>query len=510
MTTLRLVLGDQLTHDVGVLEVVAPGDVVLMVEAPAETTYVAHHKQKIVLVLSAMRHFAGELRARGLRVDYVTLDDPANTGDLAGEAARAIARHNARRLMVTEPGEVRLMDEMTAWPDRLGVPVDILDDRRFLISRADFTRWAGSRRQLRMEMFYRHMRQRTGVLMDGGAPVGGAWNFDAENRKRWPKDLRPPSRRRFSPDAITREVMDLTAARFPDHFGEVESFAWGVTRADALEALDDFLARAIGGFGDYQDAMKAGAPFLCHGLISPYLNLGLLTASEVCAAAEAAWREGRAPLNAVEGFIRQILGWREFVRGVYWRGGRAFAQSNELGATRRLPDFYWTGETSMRCLAETVRDIHRHAYAHHIQRLMVLGNYALLAGVAPGELETWFLAVFADAFEWVELPNVHGMALFADGGSMSSKPYAASSAYIGRMSDYCAGCVHAKAPKGSDAGCPFDALYWDFFMRHETRFRGNLRLAMTYRTLDKMAPDRRAALRAVAARHLDKTATEEG
>ena len=442
---LRFVLGDQLTRDLAALRDLDPAsDTVLMVEVAEEATHVPHHRQKIVFLLSAMRHFAEALRADGIRVDHVRLDDPGNSQSFTGELARAVARHGPGRVVVTEPGEWRVEAMMRDWQTRFGVPVEIRTDDRFLCSRARFAELAAARRTGRMETFYREMRRATGYLMQDGAPVGGQWNYDAQNRKRLPKGLRPPRRQRFPPDGVTRAVIDLVRDRFPDHFGDLEPFGWAVTRADALAALDHFVRDALPVFGDYQDAMAAGEDFLFHGVISPYLNAGLLTAREVCERAVAAYRAGAVPVNAAEGFIRQILGWREFVRGVYWTRMPAYAASNHLNATRPLPALYWTGETSMRCMAECLRTTRQHAYAHHIQRLMVTGNFALLAGIAPAEIEAWYLAVYADAFDWVELPNVHGMVMHADGGILGSKPYAASGAYIDRMSDYCAGCASTR------------------------------------------------------------------
>ena len=495
--TLRLVLGDQVTATLSALRGLDPAqDVVLMAEVMDECTYVPHHRQKIALVLSAMRHFAAALQARGVRVDYVRLDDPANTGSLAGEVARAIARHRPAQVVATQPGEWRVQGALRE------AGVALLPDDRFLCDLDRFRRWAGGRKQLRMEFFYREMRRTTGILMDGEAPVGGAWNFDAENRKRLPADVTPPRPRRFPPDTITREVLALVAARFPDGFGTLDGFAWPVTPEQAETALTDFIAHRLPAFGDYQDAMATGEPFLFHSLLSTSLNLGLLSPAVCCAAAEAAWREGRAPLNAAEGFIRQILGWREYVRGLYWLRMPDYAATNALDATRPLPAFYWTGETPMACLAAAIRQTRDHAYAHHIQRLMVTGNFALLAGLAPDEVNAWYLAVYADAFEWVELPNTHGMALFADGGVMASKPYAASGAYINRMSDHCRGCAYDVRESLGPGACPFNALYWDFIARHATRFVSNPRMAMPLRNLARMDAARMAALRAQAAAFL--------
>lgn len=501
---LRVVLGDQLSRGLSALAGLDPAhDTVLLAEVMGECTYVPHHPQKIVLVLAAMRHFARALAARGVRVEHVRLDDPANTGTLSGEVARAAARHRPARIIATYPGEWRVLQAMEAWEAGTGIPVEIRDDDRFLCDLGWFRRWARGKKQLRMEFFYREMRRATGLLMEGAEPAGGAWNFDAENRKALPKGVVPPAPRRAPPDAITREVMALVAQRFGTHFGRLEGFAWPVTAAAARAALDDFVAHRLARFGDYQDAMASGEPWMFHALVSTSLNLGLLSPRECCDAAEAAWRAGRAPLNAVEGFIRQILGWREYVRGIYWLRMPGYAALNALEAGRPLPGFYWSGETPMNCIRQVVRQTRDHAYAHHIQRLMVTGNFALLAGIDPAAVNAWYLAVYADAYEWVELPNTHGMALHADGGLMASKPYAASGAYINRMSDYCRGCAFdAKAATGERA-CPFNYLYWDFVARHAQRFAGNPRMAMPLRTLERMDPARVAAMRAEAKAFLE-------
>jgi deoxyribodipyrimidine photolyase-related protein len=494
--SLRLILGDQLTRGISSLNGLDPArDVVLMVEVMGEATHVRHHRQKIALILSAMRHFAAELTAEGIPVDYVRLDDPANTGSFSGELARAVVRHRPRDILVTEPGEWRVAQMMADWREEMPVPVHVRDDTRFICSRGDFASWAEGRKSLRMEFFYREMRKKTGLLMEGAEPAGGQWNFDCENRKALPKGLRTPKRLRFAPDVITSEVIDMVGARFPDHFGEIEPFGWPVTRAEALQALDHFITHALPGFGDYQDAMKEGEPFLFHALISPALNIGLLEPLECCLAAERACAMGHASLNAVEGFIRQIIGWREYVRGLYWHLMPGYAGTNALDAQRPLPALYWGAPTAMNCLAQCVADTRRHAYAHHIQRLMVLGNFALLAGIRPAEIEEWFLIVYADAFEWVELPNVHGMAIFADGGVMASKPYAASGAYIDRMSDYCGGCRYDPKLKSGPDACPFNPLYWDFLIRNEGKLARNPRMSMPYRTLAKMSPERRDEIR---------------
>lgn len=487
MRTLRLVLGDQLSTTLSALEGLDPArDIILMAEVMGEATYVRHHKQKIAFIFSAMRHFAAELRARGVALDYIALDDPRNSGTLEGEITRAIGRHAPDRLVLTEPGEWRVWRMMQDWREELGIPVEIREDDRFIASRDDFHRWAKGRKAFRMEFFYREMRRKTGLLMDGDNPLGGQWNFDAENRKRLPDAHPLPARLRFAPDDVTHEVLALVRRCFPQHFGDLEAFGWPVTRAEALRALDHFVEVALPSFGDYQDAMKRGEDFAFHSLLAPALNVGLLTPMEVCLAAERAYLEGSAPLNAVEGFIRQVLGWREFVRGLYWHTMPAYAATNALGANRPLPAFYWTGQTDMACMAECIAATRRNAYAHHIQRLMVTGNFALLAGVRPAEIEEWYLAVYADAFEWVELPNVHGMVMHADGGLLGSKPYAASGAYINRMSDYCRSCRYDPKAKPGAGACPFNALYWSFLADHRATLAGNPRMALPYRALESM------------------------
>ena len=499
MITLIPVLGDQLSHTLASLAG-GPGErIVLMVEVADEARYVRHHPKKIALIFAAMRHFANELQAMGWTVDYVKLDDAANTGSFTGEIVRAAARHKASAIRVVEPGEWRVATMIDGWTAATRLPVEILPDDRFLCSKADFAEWADARKRLIMEDFYREMRKRTGLLMAFGKPVGSRWNLDADNRKVPPRGTNYPAVAAFVPDAITREVLELVDEHFGDHFGELEPFGLAVTRADALVALDTFIADALPRFGDYQDAIVEGQPFLYHALLGPYLNCGLLTAREVVDAAAAAYARDEAPLNAVEGFIRQIIGWREYVRGIYWWAGPEYKQSNALNATRDLPAFYWTGDTDLRCIAQSVAQVRVHAYNHHIQRLMVLGNFAMLIGVDPAQIEEWFLVVYADAYEWVELPNVHGMSQFADGGLLGSKPYAGGGAYIDRMSDHCGRCRYDVKQKTGPDACPFNALYWDFLARHRELLKTNSRLWRMYDGWDRLGAERQATTRASAA-----------
>ena len=504
MTTLRLILGDQLSHSITSLRGYDPTeDIVLMCEVSDEASYVKHHKKKIAFLFSAMRHFAKSLEASGYTIEYTKLDDPNNGGSFADEVRRALKRHDIDRIVVTHPGEYRVLSDIEQWEDRFAVPVEIRPDHRFLCTPEDFSEWAAGRNQLRMEYFYREMRKKYLILMDGDEPIGGKWNYDAENRKPPKQGLDIPKPYTEDIDDMTRDVMTLVAERFAAHFGDLEPFYYAATRDQALQALDLFIEQRLGHFGDYQDAMLEGEPWMYHSHISFYLNCGLLLPLECVEAAEDAYRRGKAPLNAVEGFIRQIVGWREYVRGVYWLKMPDYARQNFFEAERNLPDFYWTADTKMNCLARCVSETKQNAYAHHIQRLMVLGNFALLAGVDPEQVNEWFLIVYADAYEWVELPNVSGMILFADGGYLASKPYAAGGSYINKMSDYCKNCHYKVTKKNGPDACPFNYLYWDFLARNRDKLQFNHRIAMMYKTYDRMNEERKKAITHESEQFLD-------
>ncbi|MEM7639539.1 MAG: cryptochrome/photolyase family protein [Pseudomonadota bacterium] len=493
MLNLILILGDQLSPSISSLrQAKRDRDRVLMVEVIEEATYVRHHKKKIAFLFSAMRHFAEDLRAAGWKVDYVRLDDPDNAGSFHGEVERAVDRLAPDRIIVTEPGEWRVLQSMQTWADAFARPVEIVEDDRFIATRDEFRTWASGRKQLRMEYFYREMRRKTGLLMDGDQPAGGKWNYDSENRKPAKANLFMPTPLRTTPDAITKDVLTMVSDQFKDHFGDLEPFWFGVTRTQAQAALDHFIDHALANFGDYQDAMLEGEKFLYHSLLSLYLNAGLLDPLEVCQRVEQAYRDGRAPLNAAEGFIRQIIGWREYVRGIYWLKMPDYVDLNFFENKRDLPEFYWTAETEMACMKAAISQTKEEAYAHHIQRLMVTGNFALLAGIDPKQVHEWYLAVYADAYEWVELPNTLGMSQFADGGVLGSKPYAASGNYINKMSDHCKHCSYDVKQKTGNGACPFNPLYWDFLHRNRDRLSGNPRMAQMYRTWDRMSDDKQA------------------
>ena len=508
MTALRLILADQLSESLASLqELDKASDTVMFCEVMEEAGYVPHHPKKIAFLFSAMRHFAEALKANGVHVRYVKLDDQGNTGSFTGEVQRAVAELKPETIIVTEPGEYRVLEMMRSWQKLLGVPVEILPDNRFLATHAEFSSWAKGKKQLRMEFFYREMRKKYSILIEpDGKPTGGEWNYDKENRKSPKAGMVSPPRISHKKSAITKEVLALVKERFSHHFGMLQPFHYAVTGDQALIELDHFIENLLPHFGDYQDAMVADEPYLYHSLISSYLNAGLLLPLEICQKAETAYYKGKAPLNAAEGFIRQILGWREYIRGIYWHLMPEYGERNSLNATRPLPEFYWGAPTGMFCVAESVRHTHDHAYSHHIQRLMITGNFALLAGLDVKQVQEWYLAVYSDAYEWVEMPNTLGMALFGDGGVVASKPYAASGKYIHRMSNYCKKCAYDPDEMTGEKACPFNALYWDFLVRHKDKFRGNQRMPYVYSTWDKFAPEKQQAIRKQAATSLQKMA----
>lgn len=492
-----VVLGDQLDLNNPALLANPPDKAhVIMVESAAESTVVWVHKVRIALFLSAMRHFAEDLRKVGYTVQYSALAD-SESRSLTDQVAHLCKHHGYTSIDMAEPGEWRLEQDMLSMAKREAIKLRMLEDSHYLCSRAEFAKWASGYKQMRMEYFYREMRKRTDVLMDGKEPVGGKWNFDADNRSAFPKagpgNITPPAF--FEPDDITRQVFKEVEERFSGHPGTLENFQWPVTRDQALIALDTFIEKRFENFGTYQDAMWTKTPFGWHSLVSSSINLHLLHPLEVIQKAEAAYRAGKVDVASAEGFIRQILGWREFMRGVYWLDMPKMREDNFLQAKLDLPKWFWTGQTSMNCLKDSIGQTLAHGYAHHIQRLMVIGNFALLAGLVPQQVEDWFLAVYVDAVEWVELPNVAGMALFANGGRFTSKPYIASGAYIKRMSNYCTGCKYNPAEKTGDKACPFTTLYWGFLDQHEKMLSANPRTGLMAKNIARLDDAQRTALR---------------
>jgi deoxyribodipyrimidine photolyase-related protein len=485
MARLGVILGDQLNLDHAVLAALNPqDDVLLMGEISDELEYVQHHIQKIVLIFSAMRHFRQELVDAGWTVRYHRFDPESALASFTDLVRSAVDSASIDEIVVSWPGEYRVLEQIRRWERLFDLPVTVLPDSRFLCPLEAFDEWAEGRKQLRMEFFYREMRRKTGYLMDGDKPVGDQWNYDKDNRKAWKGEPEPPSPMSFRPDEVVEEVVaDLQGQ--VQGFGELEGFDWPVTRTQARQALSHFVRRALPNYGDFQDAMHTDEDYLFHARLSSSLNLGLLGVREVCDAVQQAWQDDEAPINAVEGFIRQVIGWREYIRGIYWREMPDYAERNTLGNSQSLPDWYWSGETRMQCLRSTIQATRRNAYAHHIQRLMVTGNFALILGVVPKEICDWYLAVYTDAYDWVELPNTLGMVMHADGGLLASKPYAASGKYIQRMSNYCSQCPYSVSKTLGEKACPLNALYWDFLIRHRDRFESNPRMKMMYRNVDR-------------------------
>ncbi|MEW5837296.1 MAG: cryptochrome/photolyase family protein [Pseudomonadota bacterium] len=496
MRNLVIVLGDQLNADSAALDGFDPGlDRVWIAEVVEESTHVWSHKARIVLFLSAMRHFAEALRQRGWPLEYHVLDEqaPASLAELL-----RLSLHQAQfeRVVMVEAGDWRVQQSLQAACEAAAMPLQIRPDRHFIADGETFARWVQGRKVLRMEHWYRLMRKQSGLLMQGAQPCGGQWNFDADNRSafdaRGPGFLPEPLR--FEPDAVTRAVMSLVEERFVDHPGALQDFDWPVNAAQAEQALEDFITHRLANFGHYQDAMWTRETWLYHSRLSAALNLKLLDPLHVCRAAEAAYVRGAAPIEAVEGFIRQILGWREYVRGLYRLWMPEWLEWNALEARQPLPAFFWTGETDMACLREVIGQTLQTGYAHHIQRLMVTGLFCLLLGVEPRQVHAWYLAVYVDAVEWVELPNTLGMSQYADGGRMASKPYIASGKYIQRMSNYCATCRFRPEQAAGTQACPFTTLYWDFLRRHQDLLMRNPRMGQQVRNLLHKGASERAEI----------------
>ena len=502
---LLLVLGDQLSLANPVLRDADPArDTVLLAEVAEEAAYVPHNRHKIVLLFSAMRHFAAQLEARGYRVIYRRLGEGVQSLEQACAAALAAERYG--QLVVCAPGEYRLWKAMQGWSPALEVPVSILEDDRFLASIDGFKQWAKGRKQLRMEYFYREMRKRYDLLLDDGEPAGGQWNYDAENRVGWRGQEAIPERPDNAPDAVTRQVIDEVMDVFPNNPGDLARFRLAVTHAGAQADFEWFLDNALARFGTYQDALVDDDRWVFHSLISMYLNCGLLEPLPVCRAVEQRYRDGLCSLAAAEGFIRQILGWREYVRGVYWLLMPEYAERNTFAADRPLPDWFWNAETELRCLSQAIGQSLDDGYAHHIQRLMVIGNFALLAGLDVKAVCEWYLAVYVDAYEWVELPNTAGMALHADRGAMASKPYAASGKYIQKQGNHCKQCRFNPAKMTGEEACPFNSLYWRFIDRHQGYLEKNARMGLILANWRKRDATSREAILAWAEQSLERYA----
>ncbi len=499
--TLRLVLGDQLNEQHHWFGTVDPQTLYVVCELHQEVTYVRHHLQKIAAFFASMEYFAAKLRSRGHRVVHLDLDETAEHADLAALIRHLARESGARRFEYQRPDEFRLLRQLQAIGRELDIETRCADSDHFLLPFERIAEEFPTDRQLRMETFYRRMRRRFDVLMDeGGKPEGGRWNYDAENRKPLPASADLPE-----PLLFDNDVADILT-RIRRHgipvIGRLRgsSLPWPVNREQGLRLLDHFILHGLPGFGPYQDAMTRESWALHHSLLSFALNTKMLSPAEVIERAVGAYRAApeEIPLASVEGFVRQLLGWREFVRGIYWSRMPGYERANHFGHDRDLPAWFWSGETRMACMAHAIGQSLDHAYAHHIQRLMVTGNFCLLAGIDPDQVDAWYLGIYIDALQWVELPNTRGMSQFADGGVVASKPYAASGNYIRRMGDYCSGCHYDVTARSGSLACPFNSLYWHFMERNRGELETNPRIGMLYRSWDRMAEDRRAAIQATA------------
>lgn len=496
ISTLRILFADSLSeYSTLIKDADKANDLFLLMEVEQEMNYVWHHVKKVIFLFSAMRHFAQHLSGQGYRVLYIKHTDPDNTQSFEQEITRITQQYTPKQIAFMTPGEYRVRRELLDRISQIGLPYQEHHDVKFLIGHQHFKAWATGKKSLQMEYFYRNIRKQLNVLMKDGKPVGGKWNYDAQNRQKAPVGFASAPPLRFKIDKITQSVIDDLVDSLHGRMGDPNDFHFAVTRSQALAVLDHFIEHNLKNFGIYQDAMLKDEPWMSHSHISFYLNIGLLQPMECIEAVMMAYDKGKAPLNSVEGFVRQILGWREYIRGIYWLYMPDYQKLNALNADQSLPKWFWDGKTDMKCMQQCLSQTINNAYAHHIQRLMVIGNYCLLTGIEPEAVQAWYLAVYADAFEWVELPNVQGMILFADGGLMATKPYAASGAYINKMSNYCEGCRYSVKEKLGEKACPFNYLYWYFMDKHQNTLKQNPRLAFTFKQLEKMPAEKLTAIR---------------
>ena len=490
---LCVILGDQLSSNISSLKNFKKNqDKILMMEVFNEATYANHHKKKLVLVFSAMRHFAKELQEKGVSVTYSKINKSQD--NFTKELSSQCKKIQPKRIVITHPGEYRVLQEIKKWEKVLKIPVSIVDDDRFFCTIDEFKKWTEGRKELRMESFYQMMRKKYQILIDNnGKPKGGKWNYDIKNRKSLPKNHPDvPKPLQHKPDDITKQVIAEVKKKFPKHFGDLEPFWFAVTHEQAKKSLNDFIKNRLSMFGPYEDAMAQEESFLYHSVLSMYLNIGLLEPKQII---NKVLEKDGIKVESVEGFVRQILGWREYIRGIYWYTMPKYSKTNYFDAKNKLPKFYWTGNTEMNFIKNCIEQTIKESYAHHIQRLMITGNFALIAGIKPEEVCEWYLSVYADAYEWVELPNTHGMTLYADGGVLGSKPYAASGNYINKMSDYCKDCKYDVKQKEGDDACPFNYLYWNFFLKNQKKLEKNPRLWTVFSNIKKMSQEKKSQIR---------------
>ena len=494
--TLRLILGDQMNQNHSWFREVDPSVTYVLMELRSETDYTRHHIQKIAGFFAAMRQFADALRMGGHQVRYISLNDPQNLHSFGENCRSLIDLHGFTRFAYQLPDEYRVDEHLRVFTALLNIPAEVVDTEHFFTNRTTFSSFFQGKKTYLMESFYRHMRKEYGILMAGDQPLTGQWNYDHDNRKKIPKGhvVTPPLLFQNDVTAIVEEIQEAGISTL----GTIDpcQFIWPVNREQALQLLDFFTTECLPLFGTFEDAMTVHSWSVYHSRMSFALNIKLLSPREVIDAVIESWEHDpeRISFNQLEGFVRQILGWREFMRGVYWTQMPDYASLNFFQHDHPLPEWFWTGETKMNCLKHSIVQSLQHAYAHHIQRLMVTGNFTLLAGIHPNEVDQWYLGIYIDALDWVEITNTRGMSQHADGGIVGTKPYVSSAAYIDKMSDYCGTCYYNKSKKTGDKACPFNSLYWSFYVRHTDKLARNPRIGMMYKVWGKMAPTDKSAI----------------
>ncbi len=494
--TLRLILGDQLNGNHSWFKTVDEAVVYVLMEIRSETDYATHHIQKVVGFFAAMRAFAETLQSNGHQVIYLKLSDQENLQAFDKNLEALIKMHKITHFEYQFPDEYRLDELLKNYCSTLTIPHAVVDSEHFFTTRNELATFFEGKKMLLMESFYRAMRKKHDVMMDGAQPLNGQWNFDHDNRKKLPKNHKPIAPFVFDNDvtAIYNEIASTDIKTIGTI--DAQHFVWPINRTQSLALLDFFIAECLSLFGSYQDAMTPNEWSLYHSRISFAMNIKMISPQEVIDKAVAAWKQlpNEIEFNQLEGFVRQIIGWREYMRGIYWMKMPEYESLNFFNHQEKLPDWFWTGKTKMNCLKDSIQQSLQFAYAHHIQRLMVTGNFALLAGIHPDEVDAWYMGIYIDAIQWVEITNTRGMSQFADGGIVGTKPYVSSAAYIDKMSHYCGSCFYNKALKTGDMACPFNSLYWNFYDRHEDKLAKNPRIGMMYNVWKRMKPDDKAAL----------------
>jgi deoxyribodipyrimidine photolyase-related protein len=504
--SLRLILGDQLNVSHSWFKKVDPKVLYVMMEIRQEADYVRHHVQKVIAFFLAMRYFADELKSNGHKVLYIKLDDLNNTQSLTQNLNNLINQYKISHFEYMLPDEYRLDVQLKNFCSTLKISYKTYDTEHFYTSRNELSEFFKVKKTFLMESFYRQMRKKHGVMMQGENPIGGKWNFDAENRKALPKNLKIPE-----PKIFKRNVSELNSML--NNHGvktigtiDAENFIWPITRKENLELLEYFAKELLPLFGNYQDAMITNSWSVFHSRLSFGMNVKLISPQEVINRCITEWekRPNEISISQIEGFVRQILGWREYMRGIYWAKMPEYSQLNFFNHKSKLPEWFWTAQTKMNCLHHAIKQSLDCAYAHHIQRLMITGNFALLAGIHPDEVDKWYLGIYIDAIEWVEITNTRGMSQFADGGIVGTKPYVSSSAYIDKMSNYCQNCYYDKSKKVGEKACPFNSLYWNFYDSNRKLLEKNPRIGMMYKIWDKMQPDTKAEILHQAEKYLNE------